>query len=109
MTTHGGSMTSGTLLSGYLKDFSLVEVLQVMELGSMTGAINLKQSTGRSAIIYFNQGKMANCTEFDANALTLGDVLQQLRLASNVQIEQAFSQQLQDVVGKRIGERLIAM
>lgn len=102
-------MTSGTLLSGYLKDFSLVEVLQVMELGSMTGAINLKQSTGRSAIIYFNQGKMANCTEFDANALTVGDVLQQLCLASNEQIEQAFSQQLQDVVGKRIGERLIAM
>lgn len=109
MTTHGGSMTSDTLLSGFLKDFSLIEVLQVMELGSMTGAINLKQPSGRSAIIYFNQGKMANCAEFDVNALTLGDVLQQLRMATNEQIEHAFSQQLQDVVGKRIGERLVAM
>ena len=102
-------MTTDTLLSGSLKDFGLVEVLQVMELGSMTGAIHLKQDKGRAGILYFNQGKLANCSEFDPDALTLGDVLQQLRMATRQQIEYAFSLQLQDVVGKRIGERLVMM
>ncbi len=45
----------------------------------------------------------------DAGALTLGDVLQQLGMATSPQIELAFSQQLQDAFGKRIGERLIGM
>ncbi|MDQ2885504.1 MAG: DUF4388 domain-containing protein [Chloroflexota bacterium] len=101
-------MTTGTVLSGLLRDFGLVEVLQVMELGGMTGAINLKQSTGRMGIIYFNEGKMANCSEFDPGALTLGDVLQQLGMTTYQHIEEEFSQQLQDPFGKRIGERLIA-
>src|SRR5436309_15692479 len=101
--------TNSRLLHGSLKDFGLVEVLQIMELGSMTGAIRLKQSTGRVGIIYFNEGKMANCSELDAGALTLGDVLQQLSMTTSQQIEQAYYQQLQDAVGKRIGERLIAM
>ncbi len=102
-------MTTDTLLSGSLKDFGLVEVLQVMELGSMTGAIHLKQDQGRAGILYFNQGKLANCSEFDPDALTLGDVLQQLKMATRQQIDYAFSLQLQDAVGKRIGERLIMM
>jgi hypothetical protein len=102
-------MTADTLLSGSLKDFGLVEVLQVMELGSMTGAIHLKQDQGRAGILYFNQGKLANCSEFDPDALTLGDVLQQLKMATRQQIDYAFSLQLQDAVGKRIGERLIMM
>src|SRR5436309_8819976 len=101
--------TNSRLLQGSLKDFGLVEVLQMMELGSMTGALRLKHSTGRIGIIYFSEGKMANCSELDAGALTLGDVLQQLAMASSQQIEQAFSQQLQDAFGKRIGERLVAM
>jgi hypothetical protein len=100
-------MTTGTVLSGLLKDFGLVEVLQVMELGGMTGALHLKQATGHMGIIYFNEGKMANSSEFDPGALTLGDVLQQLGMATYQNIEEAFSQQLQDPFGKRIGERLI--
>jgi hypothetical protein len=100
-------MTTGTVLSGLLKDFGLVEVLQVMELGGMTGALHLKQATGHMGIIYFNEGKMANCSEFDPGALTLGDVLQQLGMTTYQNIEEAFSQQLQDPFGKRIGERLI--
>jgi hypothetical protein len=102
-------MTTNTLLSGSLKEFGLVEVLQVMDMGAMTGALHLKQASGLSGILYFHQGKLANCVEFDPLALTIGDVLQQLGMARVEQIEQAFSQQLQDVVGKRIGERLIAM
>src|SRR6266516_4975657 len=102
-------MTTGTVLSGLLKDFGLVEVMQVMELGGMTGAIHLKQHTGRMGIIYFNEGKMANCSEFDPGALTLGDVLQQLGMTTYHHIEEAFSQQVQDLLGRRIGERLVMM
>ncbi len=102
-------MTTPTVLSGSLQEFGLVEVLQVVELGGMTGAIQLRKNTGQTGIIYCNEGKVANCSEFDPLALTLGDVLQQLGMATNKQIEDAFTQQLSDVVGKRIGERLIAM
>ncbi len=102
-------VTNSRLLQGSLRDFGLVEVLQMMELGSMTGAIRLKQSSGLTGIIYFNDGKIANCSELDGGALTLGDVLQQLGMTSAVQIEQAFSQQLKSAFGKRIGERLVAM
>src|SRR5947209_14089138 len=101
--------TNSRLLQGSLKDFGLVEVLQMMELGGMTGALRLKHSTGRIGIVYFSEGKMANCSELDAGALTLGDVLQQLGMATSQQIEQAFSQQLQNAFGKRIGERLVSM
>ncbi|HLZ80819.1 MAG TPA: DUF4388 domain-containing protein, partial [Ktedonobacteraceae bacterium] len=103
-------MTTNTrLLQGSLRDFGLVEILQMMELGGMTGALRLKQATGRIGIIYFSNGKLASCSELDAGALTLGDVLQQLAMATSPQIEHAFSQQLQDAFGKRIGERLIGM
>lgn len=100
-------MTTGTVLSGLLKDFGLVEVLQVVELGGMTGAIHLKQSTGRMGILYFNDGKLANCSEIDPGALTLGDILQQLGMATRFQLEEAFHEQLHDPFGKRIGERLM--
>ena len=102
-------MTTNTRLQGSLREFGLVEVLQMMELTGMTGAIHLKQATGRVGIVYFQDGKLAGCSELDAGALTLGDVLQQLAMATNPQIEHAFSMQLQDPFGKRIGERLIEM
>ena len=102
-------MTINTKLQGLLTEFGLVEVLQMMELGAMTGAIHLKQSTGRIGIVYFKDGKLASCSELDAGALALGDVLQQLGMATGPQIEYAFSQQLQDPFGKRIGERLVEM
>ena len=102
-------MTTPTVLTGSLEDFGLVEVLQVVELGGMTGAIQLKKENGQTGIVYCNEGKVANCSEFDPLALTLGDVLQQLGMATHLQIENAFRQQLSDVVGKRIGERLITM
>jgi hypothetical protein len=101
--------TNMRLLQGSLRDFGLVEILQMMELGGMTGALRLKQPTGRIGIIYFSDGKLASCSELDAGALTLGDVLQQLGMATSPQIELAFSQQLHDAFGKRIGERLIGM
>ncbi len=102
-------MTTPTVLTGSLKEFGLIEVLQVVELGGMTGVIQLKKDTGQTGVVYCNEGKIANSSEFDPLALTLGDVLQQLAMANHQQIEDAFSQQLSDVVGKKIGERLIAM
>ncbi len=105
----GASMKTNTKLKGLLTEFGLVEVLQMMELGAMTGAIHLKQATGRIGIVYFKDGKLASCSELDAGALTLGDVLQQLGMATGPQIDYAFSQQLQDPFGKRIGERLVEM
>jgi len=102
-------MNASTVLYGSLREFGLIEVLQVVELGGMTGAVQLRQSTGRTGIIYCSEGKVANCSEFDPGALMLGDVLQQLGMATHTQIEAASTQQLSDIVGKRIGERLISM
>src|SRR5436305_8439884 len=102
-------MNTATALSGSLSDFGLVEILQVVELGEMTGAIHLKQSNGRIGILYMNKGKLASCSEMDPGALTVGDVLQQLRMTTYHHIEEAHAQQLQDPLGKRIGERLVLM
>lgn len=98
-----------TRLQGSLQEFGLVEILQMMEMESMSGAIHLKQANDRIGIVYFKEGKMAGCSELDAGALTLGDVLQQLGMAASPHIETAFQRQLQDAFGKRIGERLIEM
>jgi Domain of unknown function (DUF4388) len=102
-------MTTNTKFKGLLTEFGLVDILQMMQLGAMTGAIHLKQATGGIGIVYFKDGKLASCSELDAGALTLGDVLQQLAMAIASPINYAFSQQLQDPFGKRIGERLVEM
>ena len=86
---------NNTALSGSLSDFCLVEILQVVELGEMTGAIHLKHSNGRTGILYINGGKLASCSEMDPGALTLGDVLQQLKMTTYQHIEEAHAQQLQ--------------
>jgi hypothetical protein len=103
-------MTTNARLQGSLKDFGLVEVLQMMEFGSMTGAIYLRQQASeRVGIVYFKDGKLANCSELDPGALALGDVLQQLGMAAKKEIDSAFAMQVQDPFSKRIGERLIEM
>lgn len=103
-------MTTNARLKGSLNEFGLLEVLQMMDFGGMTGAIHLKQqSTERIGIVYFNEGKLAGCSELDPGALTLGDILQQLGMAHSQHIARAFSMQMQDPFGKRIGERLIEM
>lgn len=52
---------------------------------------------------------MAGCSELDRGALTLGDILQQLGMATAPQIEAAVQHQRRDAFGKRIGERLVEM
>jgi len=98
-----------TRLQGSLKEFGLVEILQMMEMENMSGAIHLKQADDHIGIVYFKDGKLAACSELDSGALTLGDVLQQLSMANALEVEAAFRRQLQDAFGKRIGERLIEM
>jgi hypothetical protein len=100
-------VSNGSVFSGRLEEFRLEELLQMMGLGSSTGALHLYHSGGRSGLIYFDSGAMVSCTELDTEALTLGHVLQQLNLASAVQLERAFQMQTQDPLGKRIGERLV--
>src|SRR5260370_27519806 len=103
-------MTTNARLQGSVNEFGLLEVLQMMDFGGMTGAIHLKQqSTERIGIVYFKEGKLAGCSELDPGALTLGDILQQLGMAHSQHIARAFSMQMQDPFGKRIGERLIEM
>jgi Domain of unknown function (DUF4388) len=103
-------MTTNARLQGSLQEFGLLEVLQMMDFGGMTGAIHLKQqSSERIGIVYFSEGKLAGCSELDPGALTLGDILQQLGMAHSQHIARAFSMQMQDPFGKRIGERLIEM
>lgn len=103
-------MSNGSVFSGRLEEFRLVELLQMMALGSNTGALHLYQehpNGDRTGLIYFDNGALVSCTELDTEALTLGHVLQQLNLASATQIEHAFQLQTQDPLGKRIGERLV--
>lgn len=95
------------MLSGELEEFRLVELLQVMGMSANTGALHLRDTVGRTGLIYFDDGAVVSCIELDTEALTLGHVLQQLDLASASQIDHAYQQQTQDPLGKRIGERLI--
>lgn len=97
-------------LSGRLEEFRLVELLQMVGMGArgpMTGALHLYQDNDRTGVLYFEGGALVSCTELDTEALTLGHVMQQLNLATAAQLDQAFQQQTQDPLGKRIGERLI--
>jgi Domain of unknown function (DUF4388) len=100
-------VSNSSVFSGRLDEFRLVELLQMMGLGSSTGALHLQQADGRAGIVYFDQGALVSCTELDTEALTLGHVLQQLDLATGRQVEHAFRLQTQDPLGKRIGERLM--
>ena len=100
-------MSNGSVFSGRLEEFRLVELLQMMGLGSNTGALHLHQDNGRTGLIYFDSGALVSSIELDTEALTLGHVLQQLNLASATQLEHAYQLQTQDPLGKLIGERLI--
>jgi hypothetical protein len=99
-------VTEAKTLRGSLKEFGLVEILQMMGLGNMTGALHL-HLPDRTGIIYVHEGALVTCSELTTEALTLGHVLQQLRMATAEQLDQAYSLQTQDPLGKRIGELLV--
>jgi hypothetical protein len=96
-------------MRGSLGEFGLVEVLQMMQEGAMTGAIELARPDGRAGLVYLSEGKLVGAAELDTEALTLGDVLRQTGAATDQQIEAAYAAQVGDAYGRRIGERLVAL
>jgi len=100
-------VSNGGDLRGQLSAFRLEELLQMMGLSATTGALHLREQSGRVGLIYFDGGALMSCIELDTEALTLGHVLQQLDMVSSAQLDHAFHLQMQDPLGKRIGERLI--
>ncbi len=100
-------VTEARPLRGSLDEFGLVEILQMMGLGNMTGALHLHRPDGRTGIIYFSDGFLTTCTELTTEALTLGLVLQQLGMATAEQLDGAYDLQTQDPLGKRIGGLLV--
>ena len=102
-----GALAQARTFQGRLEDFSLVDLLQGMNLDNKSGALHLKSAKGGSGIVYFDHGDIVGAQEQDREALTLGNVLQQLQLASKQQMDYVFQLQIQDALGKRIGERLV--
>lgn len=100
-------MANEAVLSGQLDGFRPAELLQMMGLNASTGALHLREERGRTGIVYFENGAIVSCAELDSEALTLGHVLRQLNFATSEQLEHAYRLQTQDLLGKRIGERLI--
>jgi hypothetical protein len=100
-------MPQDSVLKGRLEGFRSAELLQVMGLNESTGALHLHSEDGRSGLIYVEAGSIVSCSELDTEALTLGNVLQQLGMATAAQLNRAYHMQTQDPLGKRIGERLI--
>jgi hypothetical protein len=97
------------LLRGSLSEFGLVEILQMLGLSHMSGVLYLRQVHRWTAIIYLSDGAIAACADLHTEALTIGDVLQQLNMATPEQIERAYARQLADPLGKRLGEILVDM
>ena len=100
-------MPQDSVLKGRLEGFRPAELLQVMGLNASTGALHLRADANRVGLIYVESGAIVNCSEMDTGALTLGQVLQQLNLASHEQLDRVYHMQTQDPLGKRIGERLV--
>lgn len=102
-----GALAQARTFQGRLEDFRLVDLLQGMNMDNKSGALHLKSAKGGSGIVYFDHGVIVGAQEQDREALTLGNVLQQLQLASKQQMDFMFHQQTQDALGKRIGQRLV--
>ncbi|HEY7975837.1 MAG TPA: DUF4388 domain-containing protein [Ktedonobacterales bacterium] len=100
-------MVQTRAFQGRLEDFGLVDLLQAMNMDAKSGALHLHADAGGRGIVYFDQGAIVGAQEYDREALTLGNVLQQLQFANQQQMDSVFQMQTQDALGKRIGERLV--
>lgn len=92
---------------GRLEEFGLVDLIQTLGMDEQTGALHLRSDGERSGVVYFDSGVLVGAQEQDRDALTLGNVLQQLQMASQQQMDHVYQMQVRDALGKRIGERLI--
>jgi hypothetical protein len=76
-------------------------------MDGQNGALHLSSDGERFGVVYFDGGRLVGAQEQDRDALTLGNVLQQLQMASQQQMDHVYQLQVHDALGKRIGERLI--
>ncbi len=100
-------MAQSRVFQGRLEEFGLVDLLQTLGLDGQTGALHLRSDGERFGVVYFDSGRLVGAQEQDRDALTLGNVLQQLQMASQQQMDHVYQMQVRDALGKRIGERLI--
>ena len=100
-------MAQSRIFQGGLEEFGLVDLIQTLGLDGQTGALHLRSDGERSGVVYFDNGRIVGAQEQDRDALTLGNVLQQLQMASQQQMDHVYQMQVRDALGKRIGERLI--
>ena len=94
-------------ISGELSDFQIVELMQAVGIGSGTGALHLVRPDGRRGILYFQEGALTWCREYDSQALTLGAVLQQMGWVRADIIERHYQRQVQDPLGDLLGQALV--
>lgn len=102
-------MAQARAFQGQLEEFGLVDLLQTLGLDGQTGALHLRSEGDRFGVVYFDMGRLVGAQEQDRDALTLGNVLQQLQMASQQQMDHVYQMQVRDALGKRIGERLIEL
>ncbi len=100
-------MAQSRVFQGRLEEFGLVDLIQTLGLDGQTGALHLRGDSERSGVVYFESGLLVGAQEQDRDALTLGNVLQQLQMASQPQVDYVYQMQIRDALGKRIGARLI--
>lgn len=100
-------MAQSRVFQGRLEEFGLVDLIQTLGLDGQTGALHLRSDGDRFGVVYFNGGRLVGAQEQDRDALTLGNVLQQLQMASQQQMDHVYQMQVRDALGKRIGARLI--
>ncbi len=92
---------------GQLKEFRLVELVQTMGMSNNSGTLELTHADGRRGAVYFENGALVLCREYDSAALTLGAVLQQLALVDAATIEESYDRQAQEPLGDPLGKRLV--
>ncbi len=98
---------NSTQISGHLSDFQIVELMQAVGMGNSTGALHLSRPDGRRGILYFQEGMLTWCREYDSQALTLGAVLQQMGWVQGPDIEAIYQRLVQDPLGDLLGQALV--
>ncbi|HEX9035582.1 MAG TPA: DUF4388 domain-containing protein [Ktedonobacterales bacterium] len=102
-------MAQSRIFQGRLEEFGLVDLIQTLGMDGQTGALHLHGDGSRHGVVYFDSGRLVGGQEQDRDALTLGNVLQQLQMATQAQMDHVYQMQVRDALGKRIGERLIEL
>lgn len=93
-------------LEGNLKEFSLAEVLKLVEVSKKTGLLSVKRSDAEGQI-YFREGKVYFARS-DWNRTSLGVRLIRAKKITREQLETALSIQKKEGGKRRLGEILVS-